>query len=214
MNYGASQDARRDEDGQSEASSDSARRYKVNRRLKPHADIYGAESQWSTKLSGNSFQPNSPNEPGNDAKKSEITVGKGHQSEAGIEIITASSVMPNGGAAILVSSDEMKTSAEADSMGPTSEEAMGSMMQMDFGQKNSEEDTSSEVMSSSEAPRIGMVPQLNDSLETRRFRPSGYLYKKVVLVFKCYIYVRLYASMVFGLAIFFILTKTSIMYFI
>ncbi|XP_015119556.1 uncharacterized protein LOC107042863 [Diachasma alloeum] len=63
------------------------RAYSHHQTVAPERDIYGAESQWSTKLSKSSFQP-SLNQLNQDEDKS-INGGSGETKEEGPEIITA-----------------------------------------------------------------------------------------------------------------------------
>lgn len=100
------------------------------RTYQPHllqsSDIYGAESQWSTKLSRNSFQgSNYPNEVVDTAKSSDSENATKKAEEP--EIITAGPEVPM---TVVVSSQYSEKPSEQPSV--VSEEQM---MSMDFGMK-------------------------------------------------------------------------------
>ena len=141
LNYGASQNYQRGEYDQTQLASDSSRRSSASR-VRPTGsrtsqDIYGAESQWSTKLTGNSFQPSSyePNQPSNDGpEKSVDALG---QEKAGSlpEIITAGPDVPS--ITVLVSSDDDDVEQRREPSSSSEESIMDSMMNtmIDFGKK-------------------------------------------------------------------------------
>ncbi|XP_011699950.1 PREDICTED: mucin-12-like [Wasmannia auropunctata] len=78
-------------------------------------DIYGAESQWSTKLSKTSFQPSfASNRVAGESKRGRGRTGSEQENENAPEIITAGPEMSS--VTVLVSSDYQKHPNDADNM--------------------------------------------------------------------------------------------------
>lgn len=76
-------------------------------------DIYGSESQWSTKLSKTSFQPSfTSNRVADEAKKERGRIRDDQENENAPEIITAKPEVPSG-VTVVVSSDYQKSPNDA-----------------------------------------------------------------------------------------------------
>lgn len=145
-------------------------------------DIYGAESQWSTKLTGNSFQPSSftPNQPEGSDKALDF-VG---QEKAGDlpEIITASPEMPES-VTVMVSSDD--ESMEQQPISTSSEESVVDSMissMMDFGVKKVEDEETDNVSLSTPAQVQTSSTEITSSTEVTK-KPG----KRVRNTYSCFI---------------------------
>ena len=150
LNFGvhSNQNSRREEYDQTQLASNLPRKYNQGSRTTkthsarlPSSDIYEAESQWSTKLTGNSFQPSySPNDSRDSAVKASGKVSSENQSDFP-EIITVGPEVQDS-ITVKVSSDN-KAVFNAE-MTSSAETAM--MENMDFGKKtNSNEITKQEA---------------------------------------------------------------------
>lgn len=93
---------------------------RVNSDASAHStgDIYGAESQWSTKLSKTSFQPSfASNRAPGETKRGRDRSGDNQENENTPEIITAGPEVPS--VTMVVSSDYQKHSNDADNVDTT-----------------------------------------------------------------------------------------------
>lgn len=110
------------------ASSSRLKSYS-NQPVEQDRDIYGAESQWSTKLTQSSFQPSNANQLGRDGEKSlSLEQPSSEGSDNAPEIITAQPEHPY--ISVLVSSDDKHNETKK------IETSDGNFLEFDnFGQK-------------------------------------------------------------------------------
>lgn len=148
LNFGvhSNQNSRREEYDQTQLASNLPRKYNQGARTTkthsprlPSSDIYEAESQWSTKLTGNSFQPSySPNDSRDLAFKTAGKVNSEKQSDFP-EIITVGPEVQDSITVKVSSDDKAVFNAEMTSSG---EAAM--METMDFGKKTNVDEITEE----------------------------------------------------------------------
>ncbi|KAJ8678436.1 hypothetical protein QAD02_014223 [Eretmocerus hayati] len=178
LNYGASQSY---DDGSTGpvSSGPPTKSDKTN-----SADIHGAESQWSTKLSGNSFQPSNyaPNRADGESDKIFQPLA-GDKAGDFSEIITAGPEQSS--VTMLVSSDD--SGAATDLPGPSSEESLvGSMIGslVDFGKKMNGEaqpDSALDTVETAENPRDKGPSSTQAALEDFNNKATGSTFKKARL---------------------------------
>lgn len=126
LNFGnlPGQVSQREEYDQTQLASVLPKKYshssRVNSDASAHStgDIYGAESQWSTKLSKTSFQPSfASNRAPGETKRGRDRSGDNQENENTPEIITAGPEVPS--VTMVVSSDYQKHSNDADNVDTT-----------------------------------------------------------------------------------------------
>ncbi|XP_020291490.1 uncharacterized protein LOC109858538 [Pseudomyrmex gracilis] len=106
LNFGnPEQVSQQDEYDQTQLASVSSKKYSQSTRGDSTGDIYGAESQWSTKLSKTSFQPSfATNRIADESKRNRVRNNNAHENAP--EIITAGPEVPS--VTMVVSSDYQK----------------------------------------------------------------------------------------------------------
>lgn len=154
MNYGnlPEQIPQREEYEQTYLDSSSSRRYGPT----PHSssDIYGAESQWSTKLS---FQPNIASNHVVDQSKKDRTnkIRNDHTDEDTPEIITTAPEVPS--AAVIVSSDYQKNTDQTANMDETTF----------FGRKTNAQEKLNTTTAVTDSPTTMLHDKTGNDKETR-----------------------------------------------
>ncbi|XP_058790283.1 mucin-2 [Phymastichus coffea] len=181
LNYGASQSYHRDEYEPSQVANDAPRRQQHSSSRRPSGDIYGAESQWSTKLSGNSFQPSSytPNQANDNSDKS-VEAEAGDKAGDLPEIITAGPDVPSITVLVSSDSDNNEDTSTEQQQPSSSEESAGKMMQtmIDFGKKMNADEEADNVTTTPAAPTHSST----ENLPTQEFnKPSSATFKKAGL---------------------------------
>lgn len=107
--------SQREEYDQTQLASIPSSKYSHSDRASEHSsgDIYGAESQWSTKLSKTSFQPSfASNRMTDDSKRERSRIRDDQKNENAPEIITIEPDVPSE-VTVVVSSDYQKSSNDA-----------------------------------------------------------------------------------------------------
>ncbi|CAB0038909.1 unnamed protein product [Trichogramma brassicae] len=163
LNYGATQSFHRDDYDQAQLASDSARSRSQHSRSRTspgrHSDIYGSESQWSTKFNGNSYQqPNSFD--ANEEKPS-----------SSVDAEKAGGTLPeNSGSDDSSSNSSTSASTEETTNLTSSEESAKktlSSMTEDFGKKQTENGTQEEeIKEPAQGTEVSSTPEGSTSTST------------------------------------------------
>jgi hypothetical protein len=175
LNHGAAQNFHRDNYDQAQLASDLPhQQYSISRvgstTSRSLSDIYGAESQWSTKLTDNSFQPSSYslNQAINEPKKSLDIVEKEKLDEQP-EIITVASNQPSITVFVASNDDDVMQNQEVLSHSKQSIMNMMTSTMMDFGKEMNTGDQTNNTLSTSAAVasnRNTIEPDVNKNTST------------------------------------------------
>lgn len=156
--------SQREKYDQTQLASTSSKKYSHSSRVNPTedanvystGDIYGAESQWSTKLSKTSFQPSfASNRAANGAKRSRGKTQDDRNNENAPEIITAGPDLSF--VTMVVSSDYQKRTNGANDM--------DTMMDTVFGRKTNVPEHTEKLNSTTAAVTSSSITTLRDTIQ-------------------------------------------------
>lgn len=162
LNFGnlPEQVSQREEYDQTQLASIPSSKYSHSDRVSGQSsgDIYGAESQWSTKLSKTSFQPSfTSNRMTDESKKERSRIRDNQENRNAPEIITAGPEMSSG--VTVVSSDYQKSPNEAGGTEAMMDDAL-------FGMKTNVQDHLEKLNATSAVTTVVLQDQTRSDKET------------------------------------------------
>ncbi|XP_011503541.1 PREDICTED: uncharacterized protein LOC105366706 [Ceratosolen solmsi marchali] len=179
LNYGTAQNFNRHNYDQTQIDGDLPHHYHSTPSIvvstgRSVSDIYGAESQWSTKLTDNSFQPSSYslNQEINESNKS-LNEQKKKDTDNPQEIITVSSNIPS--ITVFVTSNSNNIEQKQESLSHFDESVLNKDMMSDFGKKmNSRDEINNTIITPAVATstRNTIESDLNKNISTT-FKKAG-----------------------------------------